>query len=94
MANLFVYSLLLVIAASTYASAIQSKSYVVSVTGTDGNVVGYGALIAENFVLTTAQPLAFYDPAQLVVTVNGVQQIPIAAHSAILNSTSSPWKIT
>uniref|UniRef100_A0A034WER1 Trypsin n=1 Tax=Bactrocera dorsalis TaxID=27457 RepID=A0A034WER1_BACDO len=82
MNQLLVCSFLLAIA-SSYAAVVPAASYVVSVQGNDSSdpICG-GALIGEKTVLTTAQCLAFYDPEQLVVSVNnGAQIIKLAGYT-------------
>ncbi|XP_039967780.1 trypsin-like [Bactrocera tryoni] len=82
MNQLVVCSFLLAIA-SSYAAVVQAASYVVSVQGNDGgDPICGGALIGKKTVLTTAQCLAFYDPEQLVVSVNnGAQIIKLAGYT-------------
>ncbi|CAD6996005.1 unnamed protein product [Ceratitis capitata] len=69
-----------VLASSAQAATVTAKSYVVTVQGSDGNVICNGALINKNTVVTAATCLAFYDPDQLVVGVEG-QIVKIKSHT-------------
>ncbi|CAD6996004.1 trypsin theta-like [Ceratitis capitata] len=69
-----------VLASSAQATTLTAKSYVVTVQGSDGNVICNGALINKNTVVTAATCLAFYDPDQLVVGVEG-QIVKIKSHT-------------
>ncbi|XP_054738999.1 trypsin-like [Anastrepha obliqua] len=93
MANKLISSLLLLIAAyatTTSAAAVENgvpttivaHPFIASLQGPDGSRVCAGALIDSKTVVTAAQCLAFYDVAQLVVSVNnGARTVKIAKSS-------------
>ncbi|XP_017483481.1 PREDICTED: trypsin theta-like [Rhagoletis zephyria] len=88
MANKFVCTLLLLIAATGAqadgivggtASSISAHPYLVSLQLADGTIVCGGALINSKVVVTAASCLANYDVSQFVVGVNnGAQTVKIS----------------